>query len=68
MVKMTLAGLTDYIQLSREWSPDTQKNNAPKSYPCVAVVYIQPGTITQDDIQVTYVYLNDFNGLPFNVS
>lgn len=63
MVKLKLAESYDYIRIAKNWPSDFQQNNRPKQYPCIAVIDITPGTMTQELIQVTYVYLSDFNDL-----
>lgn len=67
MQKLKFETALDFVAASREWPSDFTENNKPKQYPCIAVIDITPGTITQAAIQITYVYLTDFDGMRMNL-
>ena len=67
MVKLKFETALDFVADAREWNPEFTENNKPTQYPCIAVIEITPGTMTQEVIHITYVYLSDFDGMRMNL-
>lgn len=67
MAKIKIETASDYLKASQYWPPDFAENHKPTHYPCVMIVNIFQGTITDELIVVTHVYIDDFDGMTMNL-